>query len=47
MARESEAWALGLDWLDPVHVARAILFVTLQDADTIVPELVIHHRAQL
>jgi 3-oxoacyl-[acyl-carrier protein] reductase len=47
MARESEAWPLGLDWLDPVHVARLISFSIQQDADTIVPELHIYHRAQL
>ena len=47
MARESEAWALGLEWLDPVHVARTIVFVIAQDANTILPELLVHHRAQL
>ena len=47
MARESEAWALGLDWLNPEHVARTIVFCIEQDADTIVPELHIYHRAQL
>jgi 3-oxoacyl-[acyl-carrier protein] reductase len=47
MARESEAWTLGLDWLDPEHVARAIVFCIQQDPNTIVPELHIYHRAQL
>jgi len=47
MARESEVWALGLEWLDPKHVATAIAFCVEQDPDTIHPELHIHHRAQL
>jgi len=47
MARESEAWPLGLEWLNPEHVARTIIFCIEQDANTIVPELHIHHRAQL
>jgi 3-oxoacyl-[acyl-carrier protein] reductase len=47
MAHESEAWPLGLDWLNPEHVARTIVFCIEQDANTIVPELHIYHRAQL
>jgi 3-oxoacyl-[acyl-carrier protein] reductase len=47
MARESEAWDLGLDWLDPGHVSRAIVFCVKQDADTIIPELRVYHRAQV
>jgi len=47
MARESEAWPLGLDWLDPVQVSRLIVFCLQQDANTIIPELHIYHRAQL
>ena len=47
MARESEAWDLGLDWLDPAHVSRAIVFCIKQDADTIIPELRVYHRAQV
>ena len=47
MARESEAWDLGLDWLDPAHVSRAIVFCVKQDANTIIPELRIYHRAQV
>ena len=30
MARESEAWPLGLDWLDPTHVSKAIVFCLKQ-----------------
>ena len=47
MARESEAWGLGLDWLDPSAVAEAVVFCVKQDADTIIPELRIYHRAQV
>ena len=47
MARESEAWGLGLDWLDPDHVSNAIVFCIKQDADTIIPEFRVYHRAQV
>ncbi len=47
MARESEAWDLGLDWLDPEHVSRGILYCIRQDPDTIIPEFRIYHRAQI
>jgi 3-oxoacyl-[acyl-carrier protein] reductase len=47
MARESEAWGLGLDWLDPAAVAQAVVFCVKQDVDTIIPELRIYHRAQI
>jgi NAD(P)-dependent dehydrogenase (short-subunit alcohol dehydrogenase family) len=47
MAEESEVAHLDLDWLDPEHVARAAMFCIKQDADTIIPELRIYHRAQI
>ena len=47
MARESEVWHLGLDWLDPQPVSQAVVFCLKQDADTIIPELRIYHRAQV
>jgi short-subunit dehydrogenase len=47
MAQESEAWHLGLDWLDPAHVSRAIVFCIQQDPDTVIPEFRVFHRAQL
>ncbi len=47
MAKESEVWHLGLDWLDPKHVSQAVLFCVKQDSDTIIPELRIYHRAQI
>jgi len=47
MARESEVWHLGLDWLDPEPVAKAVVFCVKQDPDTIIPELRIYHRAQV
>lgn len=47
MARESQEWELGLDWLDPVHVSKAIAYCIKQDQDTIIPEFRIYHRAQI
>jgi 3-oxoacyl-[acyl-carrier protein] reductase len=47
MARESEAWDLGLEWLNPDHVSSAIVFCIKQDPDTIIPEFRVYHRAQL
>jgi NAD(P)-dependent dehydrogenase (short-subunit alcohol dehydrogenase family) len=47
MARESEEWKLGLNWLDADRVAKAIVFCIKQDPDTIIPELRIYHRAQI
>ncbi|UCG72312.1 MAG: SDR family oxidoreductase [Chromatiales bacterium] len=47
MAEESEVAHLDLDWLDPKHVSNAVLFCVQQDADTIIPELHIYHRAQI
>ena len=47
MAVESEAWDLGLDWLDPQYVSEAIVFCVKQDANTIFPELRVYHRAQI
>ena len=47
MARESEAWHLGLDWLDPAHVSRGIVFCIKQDPATIIPEFRVYHRAQI
>ena len=45
MAQELELWQLGLDWLDPSHVSRAVVFCVEQDASVHMPELVIHHRS--
>jgi len=39
MAEESEAAGLGLKWLDPAHVSRAVLFCIRQDPDVILPRL--------
>jgi len=47
MARESEVWHMGLDWLDPAPVAQAVVFCVKQHPDTIIPELRIYHRAQV
>ncbi len=47
MAEESEVAHLDLEWLDVNDVSRAILFCIKQDADTIIPELRIYHRAQI
>jgi len=47
MARESEAWDLGLDCLNPEYVSQAIVFCVKQDANTIIPEFRVYHRAQV
>jgi NAD(P)-dependent dehydrogenase (short-subunit alcohol dehydrogenase family) len=47
MAKESEVWHLGLDWLDPGPVSQAVVFCVKQHPDTIIPELRIYHRAQV
>ncbi len=47
MAVESEAWDLGLDWLNPAYVSEAIVFCIKQDRNTILPELRVYHRAQI
>jgi NAD(P)-dependent dehydrogenase (short-subunit alcohol dehydrogenase family) len=47
MARESEVWHLGLDWLDPEPVSQAVVFCIKQDSNTIIPEFRIYHRAQV
>jgi 2-hydroxycyclohexanecarboxyl-CoA dehydrogenase len=47
MAKESEVWHVGLDWLDPGPVSQAVVFCVKQDPDTIIPELRIYHRAQV
>lgn len=47
MAVESEAWDLGLDWLNPQYVSDAIVFCVNQDPNTILPELRVYHRAQI
>ena len=47
MAEESEVGHLDLDWLDPQWVSQAAVFCVKQEADTIIPELRIYHRAQL
>lgn len=47
MAQESEVAHLDLQWLDPRHVSKAVLFCIQQDPDTIIPELHIYHRAQI
>jgi 3-oxoacyl-[acyl-carrier protein] reductase len=47
MAVESEAWDLGLDWLNPEYVSEAIVFCVKQDPNTILPEVRVYHRAQI
>jgi len=47
MAQESEYAHMDLDWLDVHTVSNGILFCIKQDADTIIPEFHILHRAQL
>jgi 3-oxoacyl-[acyl-carrier protein] reductase len=47
MAQESEVGHLDIPWLDPKWVSKAAVFCIKQDADTIIPELRIYHRAQI
>jgi NAD(P)-dependent dehydrogenase (short-subunit alcohol dehydrogenase family) len=47
MARESEAWELGLNWLDPKPLSRAIVFCIKQDPSVVIPELHVIHRDEL
>jgi NAD(P)-dependent dehydrogenase (short-subunit alcohol dehydrogenase family) len=47
MAEESEVAHLDLDWLDSKDVSNAVMFCIKQDADTVIPELRIYHRAQI
>ena len=47
MARESEVWDPDIGWLDPVAVAKAIVFCIQQDSDTIIPEFHVRHRAEI
>ncbi|MBT7950368.1 MAG: SDR family oxidoreductase [Gammaproteobacteria bacterium] len=47
MAEESEVAHLDLEWLDSKDVSNAVMFCIKQDADTIIPELRIYHRAQI
>ena len=47
MAEESEVAHLDLKWLDSKDVSNAVMFCIKQDADTIIPELRVYHRAQI
>lgn len=47
MAEESELADADVDWLPADQVSNAILFCIKQHPDTIIPELRIHHRAQI
>ena len=47
MARESEQWDPDVGWLDAVAVARAVVFCIQQDSGTVIPELHLHHSAEL
>jgi NAD(P)-dependent dehydrogenase (short-subunit alcohol dehydrogenase family) len=47
MAEESEVAHLDLEWLDSKDVSNAVMFCIKQDANTIIPELRIYHRAQI
>ena len=47
MARESEVWDQGLVWLDPEHVARAVVYCAELDPAVHVGEILIHDRAYI
>lgn len=47
MAQESEQWNPDLGWLDPAAVAQAVAFCLSLTSSTVIPELHLHHRAEL
>ena len=47
MAHESEQWDPERGWTDPDVVARAVAFCLRQDPDTVIPEIHLHHQAEL
>ena len=47
MARESEQWNPDLGWLDPQAIANAVLLFVQQDANVEMPEIHLHHSAEL
>ena len=47
MARESEVWDQGLVWLDPDHVARAVVQCAELDPTVHVGEMLIHDKAYI
>lgn len=46
MAMEWEGWR-QVEWLDPAYVSQGILYCVKQDANTIIPEFRVYHRAQI
>lgn len=47
MARESEKWDPDIGWLNPTAIAGAVVFCIQQDSSTVIPELHLHHAAEL
>jgi len=47
MARNSEQWNPDIGWLDTDAIGQAILFFIQQDYSVEVPEIHLHHRAEL
>ena len=47
MARTSEQWDPDIGWLDPQAIANAVLFFVNQDSKVEIPEINLHHSAEL
>jgi len=47
MARNSEQWNPDIGWLDPSAIAQAVLYFAEQDPSVQVPEIHLHHSAEL
>ena len=47
MARNSEQWNPDIGWLDPTAIAQAVLYFAQQDASVQLPEIHLHHSAEL
>jgi len=47
MAEESKESSMPIEWLDPEHVSKAVLFCIKQASNTVIPEMQIFHRSQL
>ena len=47
MARTSEQWDPDLGWLDPQAIANAVLFFVNQISKVEIPEINLHHSAEL
>jgi len=47
MARNSEQWNPDIGWLDPCAIGKAVVFFAQQDSSVQLPEIHLHHSAEL